>query len=673
MHFKKLEFVDYKVYYGKQSLDLEIPQNQKTTYRKNIVLIGGLNGTGKTTILEAFQIALFARRGKTENQYKQMLDGAINDQAFAEGKRNCSISVSMENKGENNSSETITIVVKMQYNNQKKCVNIERTIYIFNQKSQIERESSLSDGEFNEFINQRIPLEVAPYFIFDGEKIQSLTETQETGELKQAIQQISSLEIYKKLVDDLDNIRRETTNELNRILEQKEDTNELSKNITKKMRENSKLESKTRQIREQIEFRKGRVQYLKNQLRSMNAKNEKSKAKINKRLGQLEESLKQVEEQIDHFTKNDILQILLSPKITELQKRLREEKKYQEKKLLHKTRFDIYEKFMDQFLKELKISFHPPFNTNEIANLKAAGEKAWAKINNINESTEVERFEIIHDLSNRDLDKILAIRPHKNTNIKKLLDKRRTLLEEQKMLEQVYKEAPEHIDTSSITKEIDQHIKKLGELENENRKIRLERARLEKEIKSSRALLKRQEDMESEEAILHNRLDYITKLQSAANEFVKETTCQKAANIRKNFHDILQQLVRKGSDFFAAEFDETTYQFKIYDEEGNQLKLKDRSAGEKQIIALSFIWALTKSSRLPLPFVMDTPLGRLDSIHRENLAKNFFNQLSDQVIILSTDTEISAEFSKLLDKYIAHRYLLDYEQHSTTIKRGYFE
>src|SRR5690606_24037363 len=130
-----------------------------------------------------------------------------------------------------------------------------------------------------------------------------------------------------------------------------------------------------------------------------------------------------------------------------------------------------------------------------------------------------------------------------------------------------------------ITKEIDQHIKKLGALENENRKIRLERARLEKDIKRSRALVKRQEDITSEDAILHNRLDYITKLQSAANEFVKETTCQKAANIRKNFHDILQQLVRKGSDFFAAEFDETTYQFKIYDEEGNQLKLKDRSAG----------------------------------------------------------------------------------------------
>ena len=87
------------------------------------------------------------------------------------------------------------------------------------------------------------------------------------------------------------------------------------------------------------------------------------------------------------------------------------------------------------------------------------------------------------------------------------------------------------------------------------------------------------------------------------------------------------------------------------------------------------IWALTKVSGTDFPFVIDTPLARLDSIHRSNLVNRFFVNLSDQVIILTTDTEITKEFLEEIKPHVQFSYLLEYNdaENATTIKEGYFE
>jgi DNA sulfur modification protein DndD len=73
---------------------------------------------------------------------------------------------------------------------------------------------------------------------------------------------------------------------------------------------------------------------------------------------------------------------------------------------------------------------------------------------------------------------------------------------------------------------------------------------------------------------------------------------------------------------------------------------------------------------------IDTPLARLDSSHRRNLIERYFPTASHQVILLSTDTEITeTEVQRLREKNaIAREYLLDYNAHlnMTTVKSGYF-
>ena len=109
---------------------------------------------------------------------------------------------------------------------------------------------------------------------------------------------------------------------------------------------------------------------------------------------------------------------------------------------------------------------------------------------------------------------------------------------------------------------------------------------------------------------------------------------------------------------------------------GNEIDFSvDRlSAGERQILAVATLWGLSSVAGHPLPLVIDTPLGRLDSEHRKRLVENYFPNASAQVIILSTDEEIVEELHQLLEESISLEYIIEYndETSSSAIRPGYF-
>lgn len=98
------------------------------------------------------------------------------------------------------------------------------------------------------------------------------------------------------------------------------------------------------------------------------------------------------------------------------------------------------------------------------------------------------------------------------------------------------------------------------------------------------------------------------------------------------------------------------------------------SKGEQQIYIMSLYWALIKMSNNNIPFVIDTPYARIDSIHRERITTKFFPSLSSQVIILSTDEEINDEYYKLIKPFIAKEFLISYSDTAqcTLVEEKYF-
>jgi DNA sulfur modification protein DndD len=117
-----------------------------------------------------------------------------------------------------------------------------------------------------------------------------------------------------------------------------------------------------------------------------------------------------------------------------------------------------------------------------------------------------------------------------------------------------------------------------------------------------------------------------------------------------------------------------TFEIILYDKDENPFPKDLLSKGEKQMYATAVLLALAKTSGKPLPFMIDTPLARLDIGHRDNLIKKFFPYASHQVVIFSTDSEIDEKYYPKLKPYLSRSYAMEYlpGEGKTRQHLGYF-
>ncbi len=90
------------------------------------------------------------------------------------------------------------------------------------------------------------------------------------------------------------------------------------------------------------------------------------------------------------------------------------------------------------------------------------------------------------------------------------------------------------------------------------------------------------------------------------------------------------------------------------------------SQGERQVYIMSIYLALLKTSRKDIPFFIDTPFARIDSEHRENIVKEFFTKLNNQMFILSTDEEIVGDYKDMMTTHISNKFILRISDYGTT-------
>jgi DNA sulfur modification protein DndD len=163
------------------------------------------------------------------------------------------------------------------------------------------------------------------------------------------------------------------------------------------------------------------------------------------------------------------------------------------------------------------------------------------------------------------------------------------------------------------------------------------------------------------------------KVQVALEEYEMQLKKEKIGQLSQSLLDCLNELMHK-EVYHGVVIDPDTFAVTLYDAQNHPIPKQQLSAGEKQIYAIAILWALARTSGRPLPFIVDTPLGRLDSDHRLNLVQNFFPVASHQVIAFSTDTEIDQKYFEDLSENICKSYKLHYdkEEGRTEIVSGYF-
>jgi DNA sulfur modification protein DndD len=176
-----------------------------------------------------------------------------------------------------------------------------------------------------------------------------------------------------------------------------------------------------------------------------------------------------------------------------------------------------------------------------------------------------------------------------------------------------------------------------------------------------------------------NREHIITasaKVQETLKLFRERLTLRKLNKLEVEVTECFRYLLHKSDLVHRVAIDTHTFSLSLYDLQGKPVPKHRLSAGEKQLLAIAFLWGLARVSGRRLPVAIDTPLGRLDSSHRSNLVERYFPSASHQVILLSTDTEIGQKEVQALreNEAIAREYLLKYDSSTrqTTVQPGYF-
>jgi DNA sulfur modification protein DndD len=199
-----------------------------------------------------------------------------------------------------------------------------------------------------------------------------------------------------------------------------------------------------------------------------------------------------------------------------------------------------------------------------------------------------------------------------------------------------------------------------------------QRAEAERRLeRSADAAIDQEQHQDSRDRVLAHSTRVRRTLEAFRNRVVK----RHVARLESLILDSLQQLLRKRALADRISIDPETYAVTLLNVTGQTIPFERLSAGERQLLATSLLWGLARASGRPVPTIIDTPLGRLDSSHRKHLVRGYFPRASHQVILLSTDEEIIGTRLTEINPSVARVYRLVHDDQAgeTSIEEGYFE
>ncbi|EPN8460611.1 DNA sulfur modification protein DndD [Vibrio cidicii] len=660
MLITKLTLNNFRVFRGVHEIDLRpaparLSKNGPIVgTERPIILFGGLNGAGKTSILTAIRLALFGRlsfsQNLTSNDYVEALAELIHKGVGLGGLQN-SASIELEFKYSQNGEESTYKVLRGWQRGKKDYLQLEKDGVSL---------SELNYEQCQGFLNELIPTGIADLFFFDGEKIAELAEDESGLVLKTAVRRLLGLDVIAKLKSDLNIfLKKQGSQALSQSL--KEEMENLDKLRIKHERNAEKLRGEADIVDAQIELVSRDILNLENKLSQSGGAWAKTREDEQQKVDALLKEKVELEKQIRMEMETSLPFALAPNAMQRLQTQIKQEQEIKKKQSFGNE--------LDSFLETLR-SKYPSFDTEMAQHAIADSFKAHVG--------EFDSAKLLLDISDRQANTI-------DYQLTKLSQDSFARFDEARKRLQVVEEdidnasnniarAPEQELVQGLFSDVRKLDKKKEKLIIEYHEL-LENAKRELKLALETARqIQRLHDKHKDES---NKDLSVTNAQSAIlllDKFAEQLTKARVKQLENEFVSSYKKLARKEDVQLTASINPLTFDVELMDEYGIKINRKAMSAGEKQIYAISILEALGRTSGRKLPIIIDTPLGRLDSHHRDKLVENYFPTASHQVVILSTDTEIDRNYTNLIQDDIARTYEIcfDGKTKSSTIKEGYF-
>ncbi|MFD4906570.1 DNA sulfur modification protein DndD [Kitasatospora purpeofusca] len=654
MLLRNITLEDFGAYRGKQSLNLT------TRPGKPIILIGGLNGCGKTTLLDAIQLVLYGPRarcsGRGNRSYDSYLRESINRQADPAGGASLTLEFSITVEGEERRYKLVR-----SWSVKGKTLSEYVTVMVNEKFDRV-----ISEG-WADHVEDLLPLEIGSLFFFDGEKIESLADPDRAAAvIESAVHSLLGVNTVEQLRTDL------------LALQRRQKLTDEDQDAVARIRE---LEERHQQLQEEVESAhakvaalRSRIDIAKVQLSDAEYAFEKDGGGLFERRKELEGQRKDVakllgatEESLVNLAAGALPLRLLSEQITAVHKQAAVEQQANEAAQV----LDILST-RDQELLDLLGGLLPAGELDKVTERLSSDRNTREEA-----STAARILDLTPDglVQLAGLDQILA---HERQRAHELLTAASEQADRLDTLDRQLAGVPDEKIIETRMRDREEAMRAMHRLE----------AELEGALDSHNVGKSRREAVTADLERAHQtRVTSLVKAEEIARIIAycdrQRHVLDKFGTALLNRHinrlevavlDSFTRLMRKSGLVKDLQIDTDKFRLTLVGDDGEPLDPGRLSAGERQLLAVSLLWGLARVAGNWLPSVIDTPLGRLDSRHREHLVDRYFPNASHQVLLLSTDEEIDEHLLKRLKPSIAHTYTLVHDDtaFTTSVEPGYW-
>lgn len=666
MILNRLTLQNFGAYAGVQHLDLRIQGH------RNIILIGGKNGSGKSTFLEAIRLCFYGRFAlppiPTRDKYEHyLLDHIHREPSTSIPPRFASVEVEFE-YGDQDGVRTYKAARRWERTGSG---GVNEQFNLLCDDSPV---LDVDSTHWQEFVQELIPIGVSNLFFFDGEKVQMLAEDESDKKtLSEAVKNLLGTDIIEKLNADLNIYRSRSVQRGTAGDESASDLEALNVAVEtlRATHEATKKEVESADVAANALI--SEVQTLEQKLQEQGGAYAKNRGRLEERRRQITSRVLALEGTIRELSQG-LLPIALAPKLLKsLLEQLALEQDVRFGVVVDDTLTNAAKETLAQ-LRKIKVK-----RGNKDVPLSAVTEFAAIAtvIKKTHRPTISDDALIVHDLSNEQEKQVRSwahtaqdALPH---SLRIAAEELETLYREQQKVERDLSRTPQDDILQPLVEGLN---KARGLLANANIQAAQRRAELYRAIEDlGRAEIDYSKAVNTLASTNSQRksLEKAAKIQDVLAEFKNALITKKIKEVEVEVTRCFNLLSRKRIDRSIC-INPVTFEVLIKDHHSRLIAKSELSSGEKQIYAISVLWALARVSGRPLPMIIDTPLARLDRDHRALLGQNYFPNASHQVIILSTDSEIDSEFIPLLGESVVRSYELSFDNSTqgTLVRDGYF-
>lgn len=664
MKIKKIHVENYKTY---KFLDLDL----EVTDDRPIILIGGGNGCGKTTLFDAIYHALYGLKIKDAHQFEELFNAGVKNES---GLLNKLIILEVTFSGMVLSQEQ-QYKLKRAYmladNKVLESVTLNMGGNQFNYGSGTpQAQKSQSEEIVNKIIAANLPAELSNYFLFDAMKTSELVKEEQINKL--IMKNINSVMGFNKYAQ----LRKVSETMLAEKKAERMANDKIREEYSQLTTQKQDLEKKIEELKEEyaaaINYANEHKEQYDHLKEGKNA-DDITRDQMRKIEQSLENTIRQETEyrqDIDNLAKDLETKVIFLKLASQLKTEVdvilhtKDEAKNQRANILSDEQIESFTRNLVRMIEEryfMSNKIDVLSLINELKRQKEDGDGVEDKYDFLttDEVTQLDKLvntAIINPLTELDEKRIRL-----NQEIHEMPRQREHLREYQQAL---------NGSDYTIIELYEANNKKIQELKDDIERKENEVKELGKKIATY------DYDMPQ---IPDPQYDMLCKLPDFFKALSTKLLKAKKASIERMMRDQLNinLIVYAGFigrvELSADDSDEIS--FKIFHKNNNEIYLSQLNAGAKQTVMQVLLKVLYNLGDYEPPVMIDTVMGVLDKESREVILERYFPDLAHQTILLSTDTEITAEhdFDKI-QAYVSKTYTLhrDKENQCTTISEDYF-